>query len=150
MSRTRGDSPYPCAGVPHAIPLVSMVLARASPAGLDRGNSPLQALTLLNEPLFQTSALHLAESTLAEGGDDDRSRIAYAFRRCITRPPEADEVDAILAFLDTQRARIDAGSLDPAAIVESNEGGETDQATLAAWTLTARVILNLDETIVRQ
>jgi hypothetical protein len=136
--------PYP------ALQVFDTPSGEAPCTGRDRSNSPLQALTLLNEPLFQTSALHLAESTLAEGGDDDRSRIAYAFRRCVTRPPDVDEVDAILAFLGTQRARIDAGSLDPAVIVESNEGGEIDQSTLAAWTLTARVILNLDETIVRQ
>ena len=117
----------------------------------ERSNSPLQALTTLNEPLFYESAIHLAEKTLAEGGADDRARIAYAFQRCAARKPEPQEVDTLLAFLDGQRARIGAGNLDPQAILASaGDTAKGDSATLAAWALTARVILNLDETIVRQ
>ena len=75
----------------------------------------------------------------------------YAFRHCITRVPASEEVDTILAFLQGQRARIEAGSLDPQAILQPTDTKpNADPADLAAWTLTARVILNLDETVVRQ
>jgi hypothetical protein len=111
----------------------------------ERSNSPLQALTTLNEPLFFETAVKLAEYCLANGGGSDRERLAFAFRRCVTRAPEADELDALEAYLAQQRARLSAGELDPKAIL--GEGASPD---LAAWALAARVILNLDETIVRQ
>ncbi len=114
--------------------------------GRERSNTPLQALTVLNEPLFFESAVKLAETTLAEGGEDDRARLAYAFQRCTSRAPEAAEVDALVAFLEKQRARIAAGEIDTAALLSATENRDT----LAAWTLAARVLLNLDETITRQ
>lgn len=117
----------------------------------DRSNSPLQALTALNEPLFYESAIALARETLQSASGDDRDRIAHAFRRCTTRAPEPAEVDTLFAFLEDQRARIAAGALDPAAILSPIDiAPEARPADLAAWTLTARVLLNLDETIVRQ
>lgn len=114
--------------------------------GRERSNTPLQALTVLNEPLFFESAVKLAETTLAEGGEDDRARLAYAFQRCTSRAPEAAEVDALVAFLEKQRARIAAGEIDTAALLSESDNRDT----LAAWTLAARVLLNLDETITRQ
>jgi hypothetical protein len=117
----------------------------------ERSNSPLQALTTLNEPLFFESAVKLAESALHEGGATDRDRIIYAFRRCITREPAPEEVDAMLVFLEGQRARLSAGELDPGSILDvAGTAWADDPNTLAAWALAARVILNLDETIVRQ
>ncbi len=111
----------------------------------ERSNTPLQALTLLNEPLFVECAASLAKQTLAHVGGSDAERIAYAFRRCTARMPDSEETETLARFLDKQRTRIAAGELDPAAIL----GGE-GSADLAAWALTTRVMLNLDETITRQ
>ena len=116
--------------------------------GRERSNSPLQALTTLNEPLFFDSAVHLAQDTLAHGGADDRERVAYAFRRCLTRAPAPEEVTTLVAFLHEQRARMETGSLEADALLATLDGGSSSE--LAAWALTARVLLNLDETIVRQ
>ncbi|GMV92621.1 MAG: hypothetical protein AMXMBFR82_23990 [Candidatus Hydrogenedentota bacterium] len=119
----------------------------------DRSNSPLQALTTLNDPLFVECARGLAEDTLTYGGEATRSRIEYAFRRCTSRMPEDGEIATLEAFLEKQQARIAAGDLSADAILKSAawDGGTIDDpAELAAWTLTARVMLNLDETIVRQ
>ena len=120
----------------------------------DRSNSPLQALTTLNEPLFFELARGLAEAAIANGGDSNRARIEYAFRRCASRQPEDAEVATLEQFLDKQRTRIAAGELEPDAVLQSAgwnpQSGSTDPAELAAWTLTARVLLNMDETIVRQ
>lgn len=118
--------------------------------GRERSNSPLQALTTLNEPLFYESALHLAQQALVEGGADDRSRLDYAFRRCVSRAPEPAELDMLQSFLEAQRARLTSGGLDAGAVIAPANDAAADPETLAAWTLTARVLLNLDETIVRQ
>jgi hypothetical protein len=119
-----------------------------------RSNTPLQALTMLNEPLFFACARGLAEAALAEGGASDRSRLEYTFRRCLTRAPEDSEIATLETFLRKQRQRIAAGELAPESIVNTAEPtdwpGSRDLAELAAWTLTARVLLNLDETITRQ
>lgn len=115
-----------------------------------QSNTPLQALTTLNEPLFMECARGLAEITLAQGGDQDRERIDYAFRRCVTRMPSDDEAEELQSFLDGQRARLETGAIDAATILEPTLLATEPTAELAAWTLLSRVLLNLDETIVRQ
>lgn len=119
-----------------------------------RSNTPLQALTTLNEPLFFACARSLAEAALAEGGLSNRARLEYAFRRCLTRAPDESEIATLEAFLLKQQQRIAAGELTSQEIVNAAGGvGRPDYhdiGELAAWTLTARVILNLDETITRQ
>jgi len=117
-----------------------------------RSNTPLQALTTLNEPLYVACARGLAEVTLAQGGPTTQSRIEYAFRRCVTRGPNADEVSTLTRFLNKQQQRIVAGELKPDAILAGggNTGDSSANAELAAWMLAARAILNLDESITRQ
>jgi len=90
-------------------------------------------------------AVSLAEQTLANADASDSDRIAYAFRRCTARMPDPVEAEALARFLDKQRERIAAGELDAAAIL-----GDDADVELAAWALTARVMLSLDETITRQ
>ena len=68
-----------------------------------RSNTPLQALTTLNEPLFVEAARALALRTLKEGGHTDQDRIAYAFRRCVARPPTPRESAVLLKLLDKQK-----------------------------------------------
>ncbi len=111
-----------------------------------QSNTPLQALTLLNEPVFVDCAKSLARELLVDNDAGDAARIVRAFRRCTARMPAAEEVATLEDFLARQRERIAAGELKPTEILESEEG----DAELAAWTLTARVLLNLDETITRQ
>ncbi|MBX5494646.1 MAG: DUF1553 domain-containing protein, partial [Bryobacteraceae bacterium] len=93
-----------------------------------RSNTPLQALTTLNEPLFFEAAKALGALALKNGGKRDEDRITYAFRRCLARKPNAEELAELTAFLNKQRPR-----------------GEE-----AAWTALARVLLNLDETISKE
>lgn len=120
----------------------------------DRSNGPLQALTTLNEPVFFECARGLAEETLASGGASDESKLGFAFRRCVSRDPDEAETARLREFLEKQRRRIAAGELNPEAILcapeTASEQGAFERAELAAWTLAARVLLNLDETIVRQ
>ncbi len=95
-----------------------------------RSNTPLQALTTLNEPLFQEAARALAERAMKDGGATDGARLTYAFRRSLSRRPTEEESATLLAFLEKQKQRL-------------------PDAT-AAWTALSRVLLNLDETITKE
>jgi len=116
-----------------------------------RSNTPLQALVTLNEPGFVEAARALALKSLRNGGDDDRGRLTYAFRRAMARPPSAAERDLLLSFLDRQRRRTsapDAFGFTPAELASVPNGITRDE--VSAWTALARVILNLDETITKE
>jgi len=121
-----------------------------------RSNTPLQALTTLNEPLFLEAAQALALRTLREGGDSDSERLTYAFRRCLSRLPRQAEKEELLNLLAKQRGRLSQGWVDPWEIGgfgQELKSSLPDQATpvqLAAWTTVTRVLLNLDETITKE
>ena len=127
-----------------------------------RSNTPLQALTTLNEPLFVECARSLAAKIVADGGDERRaSGSTYAVRRCLAREPQPAELAVLQDFLDRQRERFAAASADPWPLIsdaDAAEGsaavaklpGDVTPADLAAWTAVARVVLNLDETITKE
>ncbi|HXX92933.1 MAG TPA: PSD1 and planctomycete cytochrome C domain-containing protein [Planctomycetota bacterium] len=110
-----------------------------------RSNTPLQALTTLNEPLFVECARALAARVIAEGGPTDRERLEWAFRRCTARPPTDKERDLLLGFLARQKDHL-AGK--EAQLKELSGAGATPEA--GAWTAVSRVLLNLDETITKE
>ena len=120
-----------------------------------RSNTPLAALTGLNEPVFVEAARALALRTLREAAGDDAARVERAFFLCTSRHPNADERRELLAFLAAQRQRIADGWLDAREITTGSPdtlpnlpAGATPQDA-AAWTLVARVLLNLDETVTK-
>jgi hypothetical protein len=120
-----------------------------------RSNSPLAALTLLNEPVFVEASRALALRILREAGGDDAERAAYGFRLCTGRAPDPDESATVLALLESRRARLAEGWLNPRAISTGDHEALPELPTnaspqdAAAWTLVARVLLNLDETITK-
>ena len=121
-----------------------------------RSNTPLQALTTLNEPVFLDCARELAWNTIRDGGKTDPDRVDYAFRRCLSRSPSNAERSALLALLakeSTRFAASDAHPWDLAATDAKNPPALPDGVTpaqAAAWTALARVLLNLDETITKE
>jgi hypothetical protein len=118
-----------------------------------RSNTPLQALTSLNEPLFLDAARGLASKTLAEGGQADEQRLTYAFRRTLSRPPSAAERSEMLSFLGKQRKRLADGWLSARDIADPDNTKLPQGVTpveLSAWTAVSRVLLNLDETITKE
>jgi mono/diheme cytochrome c family protein len=121
-----------------------------------RSNTPLQALTTLNEPLFLESARALALRTLEEGGTKDKQRLTYAFRRCLSRQPTEAELVELLALLTRQTQRFENGELKPWELAAANPDQppalpkSATPAQLAAWTAVSRVLLNLDETITKE
>jgi hypothetical protein len=120
-----------------------------------RSNTPLQALVTLNEPLFLESARALALRTLKEGGSTTEQRIAYAFRRCLSRPPAADELKELTAFLTRQTPRIEQGWINAQELSGLGNGSlaalpsGVTPTQFAAYTALSRVLLNLDETITK-
>ena len=118
-----------------------------------RSNTPLAALTGLNETIFVEAAQAMALRVLREGGTDDTMRTEYAFLLCTSRKPSAGELMAIQELLNEQRKRIAEGWLNPREIATSDPAklpqlpdGVTPQDA-AAWTIVSRVLLNCDETL---
>ena len=111
----------------------------------DVSNTPLQALTLLNDVLFVEAAQAMGQLLEARAGSVEE-RVRYAFRRCLTRPPVAEEVTALTAFFHAQQQRF-AGRAAEAKAFAGDGGGDT--AARAAWTALARALLNLDEMITK-
>jgi hypothetical protein len=118
-----------------------------------RSNTPLAALATLNEPIFVEAARALALRVLREGGSDDARRADYAFFLCTSRHPTADERAAILDLLRSRRRRLADGWLNVREVATGDPGrlpelpADATPQDAAAWTLAARVLLNLDETI---
>lgn len=118
-----------------------------------RSNTPLQALTLLNDQVFLEAAQGLARRVLQEAGPDDAARLRYLYMRSVARPPRPEEATAMTAFLNEQRERYGSNDAGTTALLEAANLGDdypAAKAELAAWTLLARAILNLDETITRR
>jgi hypothetical protein len=120
-----------------------------------RSNTPLQALASLNEVLFLEAAQSLARRAL-ENGDDDRERITYAFRSCLTRSPESDELEELQQLLARQKSYISEGWINPVELATGKTEtpkklpGKATPTEFAAFTVVARVLLNLDETISKE
>ena len=121
-----------------------------------RSNTPLQALTSLNEPQFVEAARALARKSVNEGGKTDDQRITFAFRQVLSRLPQPEELKALRRLLNQQRARIAEGWLNAAEMAVGKSEPVTGlpsgvtPATLAAHTAVARALLNLDETITKE
>lgn len=136
-----------------------------------RSNTPLQALARLNDQRVMEACVALAGRVLADGPDDDEHRMAYAFQLCATRPPDEVELDELLSYYRKQRQRLQLGELDAAMMIAGepakDESAEDDVAEddvaendvaedenraedLAAWSIVARALLNLDEVISKE
>ncbi|NNJ26047.1 hypothetical protein LzC2_21260 [Planctomycetes bacterium LzC2] len=113
-----------------------------------RSNTPLQALTLLNDGMFLEYARALAGRVVTHS-DDPNERAERLFRLVLTRRPSETERTALTAFAAAQRSRAEAGELNAAEITHgpADAAGADD---LAAWILTARAVLNLDEALTKE
>jgi hypothetical protein len=120
-----------------------------------RSNTPLAALTTLNEAIFVESARALALRVLREAEESDAARMDYAFRLCTSRRPTLAERAELLKLLASRRQKIAEGWLNPREITT---GSSATLPTLpqaitpqdaAAWTIVSRVLLNLDETLTK-
>jgi mono/diheme cytochrome c family protein len=116
----------------------------------NRSNTPLQALTLLNDQAFVEFAQGLARRVLRETPAGDAGRIRFAFHLCLARSPSAREEGLLRRLFDRQLAEFRAQPKEAEPLVPARLPPRTDRAQLAAWTVVARVLLNLDEFITRE
>jgi hypothetical protein len=118
-----------------------------------RSNTPLQALTTLNDPTFFEAAQALALRVWREGGASDEERMRYAFRLATGRNPDKLELPRLLKFLQEQRVNFEgntAASVYVSAADVTNIPPNLDLHKVAPWTMVARLLLNLDETITKE
>jgi hypothetical protein len=117
-----------------------------------RTNTPLQALATLNDKVFVECSAALARRLLTEFHGNEKERAIHGFRLCVARTPTPQELEHLLKLY---RERLETYRKDPAAakaIANSAmpaSAGVLDSAELAAWTVIANVLLNLDETITK-
>ena len=117
-----------------------------------RSNTPLQALTLLNDAVFVEAAQALALRAW-KSASDDRSRMIYAFKLCLAREPDEFELSQLLSALKVQYGNF-AGNTASAVYVSSSDVEKLvegiDLHKIAAWTMISRTLLNLDETMTKR
>src|SRR6185295_20261425 len=114
----------------------------------ERTNTPLQALFLMNEPQCFEAARHFAEKAIKEGGATPEERAGWMFRRALLRAPAPQDLADLAGVY---RAQLEVYSKDPESAKKVTAQGDIPADAsiptpeLAAWTLVANVILNLDE-----
>jgi hypothetical protein len=113
-----------------------------------RTNTPLQALTTLNDPAFVEAARALADRMTAEGGRSPEERISHGHRLCTSRRPGPDDLADLVGFYQREATRFASdGGAARALLATDEEDGRTERAAL---TTVASVLLNLDATLTRE
>lgn len=121
-------------------------------AARSRSNTPLQALSLLNDPTFVESARVFAARIVREGGDDTQQKIAWAYRTAVSRKPSAEIAAELNKIFELHLDHYNANVKEAKKLIATGEAPLAeglDPVELAAWTSVARVILNLHEAITR-
>ncbi len=113
-----------------------------------RTNTPLQALAVLNDEAFFEAARGLAQRIVVEGGADVRARLIYGFRLCTSRAPKPAELDRLASYYQQQVTEL---ATDPQAAGQIiAPSAKASVIELAAWSMVANVLLNLDETLTKE
>jgi hypothetical protein len=117
-----------------------------------RTNTPLQAFVTLNDPVFVEAAQALARRVVKEGGSTPEERAAYALRLCQCRPASAEQVARLVELFSSERAHYRkeadaAKALATEPLGPLPAGMAADE--LAAWTVVANVLLNMDAVLTK-
>ncbi len=115
----------------------------------ERSTTPLQALNLLNDPVFAEAAQALALRILGQPGDLD-ARLNRAFALCLNRGPKAGELTALEQYYFRKRQRLERDATLVSQQFPGAAATGADPAEAAAWSGVASVLLNLDEFITRE
>ena len=111
-----------------------------------RTNTPLQALTMLNDEAAMENARALANRMMKEGGANLADRLKYGFRACLTRTPEAAEIERLKNLYEQQ---LTSYKTNPEAAKKISRTA-AKRNKYAALTMIANVLLNLDETVTKE
>src|SRR5262249_13105779 len=113
----------------------------------ERTNTPLQALVTLNDPQFVEAARHLAQTVLKKGGARAESQLDAMARRLLARPLRAEEAHVAQGVLNELLTHYRSHADDARKLIavgESRADPALDVPTLAAWTMLANQMMNLD------
>jgi hypothetical protein len=124
-------------------PAASLVCTRR-----ERTDTPLQALNLMNDPVFFEAAQGLAFRIMRETTGAFRDRLDHAYAITLGRPPTAREAERLGKYFDDTSQRLAANPETVAALFPNRLEG-VPQVETAAWVELSRVLLNLDEFITR-
>ncbi|MEZ6045957.1 MAG: DUF1553 domain-containing protein [Planctomycetaceae bacterium] len=147
----RRSAPYPSFINFDAPDRASCVVNRSST------NTPLQALTLLNDPAYVEMAWGLADRLASKATEGDlRAKMTYGMRLALSRIPSDAEVDQLLSLYQTELDRFQQNpeeirQLNPPKVLQIKSIAEKSvtREELAAWFYIANILLNLDETITK-
>jgi hypothetical protein len=118
-----------------------------------RSDTPLQALALLNEVTYVEASRKLAERMLTEGGATTAERITFGFRCVLARSPSRQELQVLQQGLEKHLADYKADGESAKKLMtegDSKPNPKLDVQEVAAYTLTASVLMNLDEAITKE
>jgi hypothetical protein len=118
----------------------------------ERSNTPLQALLLMNDVQQFEAARAFAERMIKEGGTEPAQRLSWGFRAATARTPSAQELEILQHNYTQQLDRYRANSAAAQKVIsagESKHDEKLDAGELAAFTLVANLILNLDEVVTK-
>ncbi len=119
----------------------------------NRTNTPLQALVTMNDPVYVEAAQALARRMAKDGGKTEADKAHHGFRLVLARPPSEAELAKLVklhassaAEFAKDKAKATSLATDPLGSLPTG----SDPADLAAWTMVANVLLNLDETLMKR
>ena len=118
-----------------------------------RTNTPLHALTMLNDTAYAEAARVFAERMFKEGGASDADRLAFGFRVVLARKPTAEELKVLEGTLQRARSQFAAAPEEAKKLVSVGEyprDAKLDPIEHAAYTAVGSLLLNLDEAINRE
>ena len=114
----------------------------------ERTNTPLQALLLMNDPQYVEAARALAARVLNEAASIN-DRIDLMFQLCTARPPHDSERTELASVVEDHRQMFRSDPASARALAGAAENDVTDASDLAAWTMAANLMLNLDEVVTK-
>ena len=114
-----------------------------------RSNTPLQALNLLNDPVFFEAAQAIAVRVLQDAPPNTSDRLVHVFRLCLAREPDSQERDRLQTFWQKQKSLFE-NDAEAAKAVSPYEMDGVPTAEMAAWVTVGRGLMNLDEFITRE
>ena len=143
----RRSNPYPSMSTFDAPNRDICIVRRA------RTNTPLQALVMMNDPVYVEAAQGLARRAIAEGGATPDAKAAFALKACLSRPATDDEVKRLVMLYEQAKAGFVKNPPKAAQFATTPLGplpAKMDVTDAAAWTVVASVILNLDEMFMKR
>jgi hypothetical protein len=115
--------------------------------------TPLQALNLLNDPTYVETSRFLAQRMMREGGTKPESRIRHGFKLATCREPRPKELDVLLESWSRAAAGFQADLTAAESLLtvgETKPDEKLNASELAAYSIVASTLLNLDETITKE